>query len=73
MNLDLESYHSEDQADEEENEDSQQFHFSVVNRVETEEQKLNCERETLAETSSLVSHSFSNNIFKRVIQTVVLH
>ncbi len=30
MNLDLESYHSKDQADEEENEDSQQFHFSAV-------------------------------------------
>jgi hypothetical protein len=30
MNSDLGSYHSKDQADEEENEDSQKFHFSVV-------------------------------------------
>jgi hypothetical protein len=30
MNSDLGSYHNKDQADEEENEDSQQFHFSVV-------------------------------------------
>jgi hypothetical protein len=46
MSSDLGSYHNKDQADEEENEDSQQFHFSVVNRVDLVELKteLNVKR-----------------------------
>jgi hypothetical protein len=39
MNSDLGSYHSKDQADEEENEESQQFHFSVINHVDLVELK----------------------------------
>jgi hypothetical protein len=73
MSLDLGSYHSKDQADEENEDSGQQFHFSVVNRVDLVE--LKTERKTLAETSSLVQVTLHINIFERVkpIQTVLLH